>query len=248
MEENQKSRELEIDLRKIFLVLWSNGLIIFLVAMVFGIIVFLFTSLFITPQYTSETKVFILNRTDLNSRIINSQDLNTSTYLTQDILQIVTCRPVLEQVISDCDLDMTTKQLKSQISVSNPTDTRFIVIKVEDPDPYKAQEIANSIREASADVLTDIMSIEAVNTVEEASMPTSKSSPNSRRDAFLGFIVGALAAIIGIGFNYMFNDTIKTSEDIEKFLELSVLGVVPRENDVSNLKSRMKKKNVSAGS
>ena len=90
MEENQQSKEIEIDLREVFAELWSHALIIVLAAAVVGIAVFLFTSLLVTPEYTSETRVFILNRTDQNSGIINTQDLNTSTYLTQDILQLVT--------------------------------------------------------------------------------------------------------------------------------------------------------------
>ena len=151
MEENQQSKEIEIDLREVLAELWSHALIIVLAAAVVGIAVFLFTSLLVTPQYTSETRVFILNRTDQNSGIINTQDLNTSTYLTQDILQLVTCRPVLENVITDLGLDMTTRQLESEISVSNPSDTRFIVIRVEDMDPYQAQEIADAVRIAAAD-------------------------------------------------------------------------------------------------
>lgn len=248
MEENQQSREFEIDLREVVAELWSHGLIIFLVAMVFSILVFLFASFFITPQYTSETRVFILNRTDQNSGIINTQDLNTSTYLTQDILQLVTCRPVLENVITSLELNMTTRQLEREISVSNPTDTRFIVIKVEDMDPYQAKAIADAVRVASAEQITEIMDIKAVNTVEEASMPISKSSPNTVRDAILGFIVGALAAIIGIGLNFIFNDTIKTPEDIERYLELSVLGIVPKEHEAAGGKERGKMKRAAEGS
>jgi capsular polysaccharide biosynthesis protein len=61
------------------------------------------------------------------------------------------------------------------------------------------------------------------------------------RDTMLGFIVGALIAMIGIVLNYMFNDTIKTSEDIEKYLNLSVLGVIPKEQNVNGEKSRKRK-------
>ena len=241
MEENQQSKEIEIDLREVFAELWSHALIIVLAAAVVGIVVVRFTSLLVTPEYTSETRVFILNRTDQNSGIINTQDLNTSTYLTQDILQLVTCRPVLENVITNLSLDMTTKQLESEISVSNPSDTRFIVIRVEDMDPYQAQAIADAVRIAAAEQITEIMDIEAVNTVEEASLPTSKSSPSTMRDTMLGFIVGALIAMIGIVLNYMFNDTIKTSEDIEKYLNLSVLGVIPKEQNVNGDKGRKRK-------
>ena len=136
---------------------------------------------------------------------------------------------------------MTTRQLESEISVSNPSDTRFIVIRVEDMDPYQAQAIADAVRIAAAEQITEIMDIEAVNTVEEASMPTSKSSPSTMRDTMLGFIVGALIAMIGIVLNYMFNDTIKTSEDIEKYLNLSVLGVIPKEQNVNGDKGRKRK-------
>ena len=90
-----------------------------------------------------------------------------------------------------------------------------------------AQSIANAVRISSAKHITEIMDIQAVNTVEEADMPTSKSSPHTMKDAAIGALAGAVIAIIVVILNFMFNDTIRTTEDIERYLKLSVLGVIP---------------------
>lgn len=227
MEENQQPQEVEIDLRDVFRAIWGHMLTIILSAIVAGLAVLLFTKLFITPRYTSETKVYILNRTDQTTNTVNTNDLNTSPYLTQDYLQIVTARPVMQDVIAELQLDMTPAQLADEITVSNPSDTRYIVIDVEDEDPYMAQSIANAVRISSAKHITEIMDIQAVNTVEEADMPTSKSSPHTMKDAAIGALAGAVIAIIVVILNFMFNDTIRTTEDIERYLKLSVLGVIP---------------------
>ena len=94
-----------------------------------------------------------------------------------------------------------------------------------------AQAIADAVRASSAEYITKIMAIQAVNTVEEADLPVSPSSPSVRRDTFLGAVLGAMLAVILIVIRFMLNDTIKDSEDVERYLGLSVLGVIPKEDD-----------------
>ena len=208
MEDNQQIKEAEIDLREVIAAVWAKMYLVILAAVIFGGLIYVFTKFFVTPMYTSNTKVYILNRTSQNSEIVNTADLNSSTYLTQDYLQLVTARPVMQEVIDELGLGMTTNRLAATISVTNP-----------------------AVRVSSAEYITKIMAIQAVNTVEEADLPVSPSSPAVRRDTFLGAVLGAMLAVILIVIRFMLNDTIKDSEDVERYLGLSVLGVIPREDD-----------------
>ena len=222
MDDNQQIKEAEIDLREVIAAVWAKMYLVILAAVIFGGLIYVFTKFFVTPMYTSNTKVYILNRTSQNSEIVNTADLNSSTYLTQDYLQLVTARPVMQEVIDELGLGMTTNRLASTISVTNPADTRYIVINVTHEDPAMAQAIADAVRVSSAEYITKIMAIQAVNTVEA--------------------VLGAMLAVILIVIRFMLNDTIKDSEDVERYLGLSVLGVIPKEDDAMETSRTRKSK------
>ena len=122
------------------------------------------------------------------------------------------------------------------MTVEQTTSTRIITISVEDPDPYAAQEIADTLRELASEHIKDVTDTEAVNVADFANLPVEPSSPHKMRDTVIGGAVGfALACAVILALHLMDN-TIKTSEDVEKYLGTSVLGAIPM------LDSKQKKK------
>ncbi len=221
----QNNDEVEIDLLELFHVLWSKAPIILLAAAAVGLAAMLVTRVFLTPQYQSTTRMYIL--TQQNSDIVTSSDLQASEQLTQDCAQMIRSRQVAEAVISSLDLDMKAAELLEKISVESATDTRIITIHVEDADPYLACEIANSVRDFAADEIQSVMNIEAVTVFEEANIPESPVSPSTMRNTLIGAVLGFVAAVAVILVSYLMNDTIRTSDDVERYLGLSILGTIP---------------------
>lgn len=122
MEQNQMNNdEIEIDLREIFSVLLSHLGIIILSGLVLGLVAIVGTKVFITPQYQSVTKMYVLAKQ--NNDTLTSADMQTSTLLTKDYAEMIQSRTVTEAVIAQLGLDMTHEQLVNKISVSNTTDT-----------------------------------------------------------------------------------------------------------------------------
>lgn len=170
MEQNQMNNdEIEIDLREIFSVLLSHLGIIILSGLVLGLVAIVGTKVFITPQYQSVTKMYVLAKQ--NNDTLTSADMQTSTLLTKDYAEMIQSRTVTEAVIAQLGLDMTHEQLVKKISVSNTTDTRIITISVLDKDPYMARDIANAVRDTAAEHIKNVMNSEAVNVVDEANIP-----------------------------------------------------------------------------
>ena len=119
------------------------------------------------------------------------------------------------------------EQLAGKISVSNTSDTRIIGISVEDYDPARAQYIANAVREVAAIHIRAVMDIEAVNVVDEANLPTVPSKPSKKKITGLGFLIG-VALISGIlVLRFFLDDSITSSEDVEKYLGITTLAVIP---------------------
>ena len=244
----QNNDEIEIDVLELFHVLLDKIWVIILAGAVAALAVVAATILFITPQYQSTTKMYVLSKQDSNT--LTSQDMQTSLSLTKDYAELIKSRTVTEGVITQLNLDMTHEQLLSKMTVDSATDTRILSISVRDADPYVACEIANAIRDVAANHIKNVMDIDAVNVVETANIPENKISPSIKKNGLVGGVAGVAIAIAIILITYLSNDTIKTQEDVERYLGLSTLGTIPMsEVDRKNKnKKKHKKQKRSKGS
>ena len=237
----QNNDEIEIDVLELFHVLLDKIWVIILAGAVAALAVVAATILFITPQYQSTTKMYVLSKQDSNT--LTSQDMQTSLSLTKDYAELIKSRTVTEGVITQLNLDMTHEQLLSKITVDSATDTRILSISVRDADPYVACEIANAIRDVAANHIKNVMDIDAVNVVETANIPENKISPSIKKNGLVGGVAGVAIAIAIILITYLSNDTIKTQEDVERYLGLSTLGTIPMSEADRKNKNKKKHKN-----
>lgn len=241
MEPAYRNDETEIDLRELLHLILSKIWLIVIAGIACALIAFLISRFVLVPTYESTTKIYILNKQEAGSTI-TSADLQTGSQLTQDYMQLIVSRPVSEQVIAELGLGMTPAQLASMIHVSNPANTRILDIVVQHTDPYEAKAIADAVRNAASAQIMKVMSTQQVNLVEEANIPTSASGPNTKLNLMIGGLLGILLAIAYILLRHFLDDTIKTPEDVEKYLGLSVLGIFPFEEGVEDDNKRHSRK------
>ncbi len=225
MQNNNKNEEIEINLGEVLSVLLHKMWIVALAAVVCGAIAFFYSFFIITPQYESTTKVYILNKQSGTS--VTYSDVQLSSTLSKDYEQLVTSRYVIEGVISKLNLDETYDTLSARVTATNTDDTRIIAITVKDPEPEQAQKIANAVRDLAAQHITQVMDIEAVNVVDNANLPESPVSPSVPKWTIIGIAIGMIISIAVIVIQHLLDDSIKTSEDIEKYLGISTLALIP---------------------
>ena len=231
--------EIEIDLGEVFHLVISKLGVIILSGILLGVLSIIGTMLFITPKYESTTKIMVLNKQDNNT--LTSADMQTSTQLTKDYAELIQSRQVVETVIAQLNLDLTYEEFLNKITVTTQNDTRILSITVKDEDPYVASQMADAIRVAASDHIQNVMNTEAVNVVDEANIPDEPVSPSIKKNGLIGAIAGAFIAIVIIIIVYLTNDTIQTSEDVERYLGVSTLGIIPLAE--GQKKSKKKNKN-----
>lgn len=217
--------EIEIDLMEIFAVLMRWIWVIISAAIVGGAIMFVYSTCFITPTYKSTTRIVVLN-TD-KSDDVNLTDLQVGTQLTNDYSELIKSRYVVESVIEKFELKTTYEKFVKNISVSTPTNTRIIDITLTDTDPYMAKEMVDELRNVAAVRIKEVMAIEAVNVVDEGNVPTQKAAPSIKKYTLIGILIGGFLSAAIVIVVYLLDDTIKSSEDIERYLHLSTLGLIP---------------------
>ena len=234
----QNDTEIEIDLMELAAELLRHWWIILIATAVLGVAGLLYSTLYLTPEYESTTSIYILSKQNENAMTYN--DTQLATQLTKDYEKLITGRTVIENVIEKCAVDETYKQLCNRVVVANETNTRIITITVTDTNPANAQLLANAIREEAAIHIKEVTDVEAVNVADEANLPTEPSGPSVLKWTAVGLAVGFALSAGLLTLRFMLDDTIKTSEDVEKYLELSILALIP--DTQTTAKKRKKKK------
>ncbi|WP_251938564.1 Wzz/FepE/Etk N-terminal domain-containing protein [Streptococcus sp. Marseille-Q0941] len=223
----KEQEKFEIDVFQLVKVLWKRKFLIVLTAIIAGLVAFAYSSFVIKPQYTSTTRIYVVNRNQADKPGLTNQDLQAGTYLVKDYREIILSQDVLEKVVADQSLTIDAKTLGKKVSVTVPADTRIVSISVRDGKPEEASRIANALREVAAQKIISVTRVSDVTTLEEARPATSPSSPNIRRNTMMATIAGIGFITVIVLLVELLDDRVKRPEDIEEVMHLSLLGVIP---------------------
>lgn len=223
----KEQNTIEIDVFQLFKTLWQRKLMILLVALVTSAGAFAYSTFIVKPEYTSTTRIYVVNRNQGDKPGLTNQDLQAGTYLVKDYREIILSQDVLEKVATNFKLDMPAKTLASKVQVAVPADTRIVSISVKDKQPEEASRIANSLREVAAEKIVAVTRVSDVTTLEEARPATTPSSPNVRRNSLFGFLGGAVVTVIAVLLIELLDTRVKRPEDVEDVLKIPLLGLVP---------------------
>ncbi|VPH27217.1 capsular polysaccharide biosynthesis protein Cap5A [Streptococcus pneumoniae] len=223
----KEQNTIEIDVFQLFKTLWQRKLMILLVALVTSAGAFAYSTFIVKPEYTSTTRIYVVNHNQGDKPGLTNQDLQAGTYLVKDYREIILSQDALEKVATNLKLDMPAKTLASKVQVAVPADTRIVSISVKDKQPEEASRIANSLREVAAEKIVAVTRVSDVTTLEEARPATTPSSPNVRRNSLFGFLGGAVVTVIAVLLIELLDTRVKRPEDVEDVLKIPFLGLVP---------------------
>jgi capsular polysaccharide biosynthesis protein len=167
--------------------------------------------------------------------------------------EIIKTSRILDKVLVQAGLDMTVDQLAGKITVSSQKDSQVVNVSVQDPDPAMAAKIANITVEVFQKDIVNIMGkrVDNVSILAPAKVTDNQApiKPQPVINVAIAIVVGLMASI-GLAFLLeYFDSTIKNEQDIEKILELPILGVIAQIDDqkMEELKLRKAAGNRTAG-
>lgn len=220
----------ELDLKELFEIFWSRKIYILIITLVFIIVGFIYTYLFTTPKYKSETSLLLVKQdaaTTTSSSSITTSDLTLSQKLVSTYSELIRSKLVLEPVIESLEMDTTVDKLKSTITVSSVKDTELIKISVVNENAKNAKIIANQIVKVFSEKVKDIYKIDNVSVIDAAEVNETPYNINHAKDiiifAFMGLVVSVVYALVA----NMLDTTVKSKETIESKIGLSVLTEIP---------------------
>lgn len=221
------NEEMEIDLLELLMVMKKHLAAILLAGIVGLVIMFAYTSFLVTPLYSASSMMYVMpdNSKSMNSSTLS--DMQVGQQLTSDYSSMIKSRSFMEDVIKKLNLTIDYQQLLEKVEVTNPTSSRILQVTVNDPNPQTAADIANEMASVAESKLKEITGMQAIKIYEEAGVPDRPSSPSLKKNCALGLLAGLVLAMAVVTILYLLDDTIKTEDDIEKYLGMTTLAVLP---------------------
>ena len=216
--------EIEIDLLQLWNAVRHRIWLVLLAGFIVADIAFAITKFLITPMYSSSATMLVVTK---ETTLSSLADLQLGSQLTNDYEILISSRPVLQQAIEELDLDMNYKHLRDTITISNPNDSRMLIISTLQADPELAKSVVDTVAGISSEYIAEKMEVTAPKIIEEGEVPLIQSSPSLLRNTAIGGLLGILAAVFLICVAVILNDSIQSEDDIERYLQLPVLAVVP---------------------
>lgn len=247
-----ENNDFEIDLGALFFAIWKKAWAVILSAVICASVAFTYVQLFAEKEYVSTTKVIVLFKLEENTSIMTYNDFITSGILVGDYKELIRSRYVMEKVLDELgdeldkyDVDLSVEKLMASTSVNILDNTRVLSITVKTEDPYLAQLLSGKITEIASKRIVDVMKVDAVNIVDEADLHINPTGPDVPKSVMLGMLIGVAIAVFTIIAKFFLDDTITVPDDVDMYLNINVLGVIPNDDgtEKTNKKKRTRKNN-----
>lgn len=214
-----------MELSDYFRILRQKGWLIILVAVLTAAAAFGFSKIQ-DPIYESSLRLLVQPaRTDFGQAQAAKQ-------LLRGYVQWIRSSYRAAAVINQLQLDMTPPQLLSDVEVASDDSSFVIQLNVENSDPDLANDIARTwgnvfvqwrIDDNATQRKEDRVDVEFIDDPQ-----ASLSSPKTRINTVAGAVFGALVGtILVFGLEWLESGVVRRSEDVERYLEIPVIGSIP---------------------
>ena len=153
-------------------------------------------------------------------------DLLLGNQLVKDYRELVKSRRIANIVLEELGMEHLSAADLLEAGGKPKNDTRVFQISAQDEDPVLAAKITNKVAQVFQQEVIDIMKVENVQIIDEAVVPVNPVKPN--KNEYCHCI--RYWTNVGTGIVFLieyFDNTIKTPEDIKKYLDIPIIGTIP---------------------
>ncbi|SDW16602.1 Capsular polysaccharide biosynthesis protein [Alicyclobacillus hesperidum] len=219
----------ELELRQYWHIIRRHWMIVIGIPIVAIIVSGILSFFVIRPQYEADTTLLVnQSQTSAEQAGLQYDSIMANQALVNTYSAIIKSASIEENVIQQLNLPYTVAQLDKMITVSSPTQSQVIDVKVIGPSEAQAVSIANALATDFQKRAARLMDVENVQIVDRAvNQPGAKPvKPNKKLNLAIALILGLLVGI-GIAFLLEYLDNrIRSAEDAQRLLELPVLGTI----------------------
>lgn len=215
-----------IDLLEVLGIVRQHILVVILVTVLAAAAGFGVSRFLMVPQYEASALMIVNTRQDVTANVTSDQ-INSATKLVATYSIIIKSDTVLQQVINNLGLSLTYQELQDRVTVSAVDDTQVMQITVRSDNPEWARQVCEQITQISPDVILESVEAGSVKLISQAATNPDPVSPNVMLNTAVAGLLGLVLTLGVIILREMLDNKIKSEDDVRKYLELPVIGVIP---------------------
>ena len=223
MDKNELNDEVEIDLSQLLKLLKKNIRLIIILALVGIIIAASATTFLISKKYQSQGSVLL--KADVVNGSLDSTQVNTNKMMVNNYVKLLQGNNIQDQVAKN--LNITSAEVRSSLSITNTTDTQIIEISSTTVDPGLSKRIVDETISVFTTLIQEKLDVTNVTIVDQPEVNPNPVSPSMVKNVIIGAVAGIVISLGYLLLTYLLYTKIKNGEQAEQYLGVPLLGIVP---------------------
>lgn len=215
-----------ISLSEIFEVIKKRWIMIVAITLAATLVSGILSFFVIDPVYEASTKVFI-GKDESDNAAYNSSDINMYQQLLQTYAQAIKTKDLASRAIDDLSYDLEASDVISGLIVTPITSTQILEIKYKSKDSQEAKDVLKNVTDEFIVTAKELVPNGNVRVIEEVELPENPVSPNKTMNIVIAFLLGLMVSVGLVFLLEYLDNTYKNKEQLEKELDIPVLGAIP---------------------
>lgn len=219
-----------ISISEIFEALKKRWILIVSITLVATLISGILSFFVIKPTYEASTKVFV-GKEESSLEGYNTNDIQMYQKLLQTYAETIKTNEVIQAAINNTNADLSVKDVKDSLTVTPIADTQILQIKYKNNDPEVAKSILENITNEFVILAKELVPNGNVRVIEAVQLPEDPVAPNKKMNIAIAFLLGLMVSVGLVFLLEYLDNTFKTKENLERELDIPVLGIIPLVNE-----------------
>lgn len=213
-----------VDIINMMLTFWW---FIVILAVLVGGATFTYFKISSVPQYKSTARMYINTEGQQSSTDVNANAITGAANLLPTYIDVVKSKTFLSTISDDLDNRYSVSQIDKMLTLEAVSDTNIIKIEVLNEDSHVAYLVCSSIVNNAPNEIARVFGGGSTKLTEYPEEATSPEPLHTTRNAVIGFIVGAVIAMLIIFLVNLFDTRVKSKDELVAKYNLPILGEIP---------------------
>lgn len=226
-------QEVSLDLMEMMEIIKKKLWLIVSVTTALVVVTGIFSFFVISPTYEASTSIIIGKEqaTASEKSNLNYSDMMMYQQMAKTYAEIAKSRLVAEKTAEKLGGGILPEDIMRAMMVTPQANTQILVIKLKDKDREAARNKVNALAKCFIEETQRYYPSGSVQIMDIATLPKAPIKPRPVLNLAIAFFLGVMLSV-GIIFLMEYMDsTIKTEQDIERYLELPVIGIIPKQEE-----------------
>lgn len=183
------------------------------------------------PVYEAKVTMIIGRTPNSDKDKVQYNDILMYQKLVKTYAELAKSRLISEETIAELQYDMEPETLQNSLKVTPKGDTNILELSVENGNAEMAMNLSNGVSKVFVDNVRKMLNAEDVKILDKAKLPKSPVKPRIALNIAIAAFLGLMASMGLVFLMEYLDNTIKTENDVEKYLAITVLATIPYVDD-----------------